>query len=1032
MKKITVLVLSILLCISAEAQKRKINKIAEKIASNKPEDAQELLNDYKAKYKEDAAYLYFQVKKNRLSDLSKSELLACFRNLQTCELRYRELDPEARDEYCKELKFCENSAAEDQKEIFSQYWGKIRRDRLKEEVYGFLSEFPRSVFEEDAIRLRNELEFELIRNSQNPEDFTAYLKSFPGSVFKKEAEKKIEELHYSEAEKKNEKPAYQEFIDKFPQSSLAARAKDRILDLDWLAASVANDSRKKREFLREYPGSKYQDLCRQMLAKDEWAVIKSSEKITELEEWQKEFSDLKEGADARQKISELKNIALPYLTRERKFCFYNVAEKTTDFQNEYSEISPLADGKYLVKKNGLYGIADARGTIKLNPEFIKLIQTKSGLIGKKNGNYYFLDKNYNEKKSLNYTIVEYTGSEFYRVWNLVNNSRKCGIINSGGVEIIPVKYDYISVLDYAFLLYTKGKLKNLCNLTDTTGTVLAEKIEIAEQVNSFFIIQKEEKEGLINSTGKMIVPASYKYIDGFACNHFQLDNKRLINYDGKELYSDESGNSTIVYLDNLYYAISNYGSEYRIFNARNQKFLNNTIPDPYNLHFENGRFLVSKSDSSLTVIDLAEDRIVSQTTFSINSEDFGGDGYPEPQIYSLSSEDFDLQYKPDFYYDGGVYVSGANPVNNHAELSPDFVVYAGGNQILIDKKSGKIRKVFEQSDVAICLPKGYVIVRSATDGSTVVYDSSGAVFRDDVIGASPLMGHYMVLETSGGTRDIFDVYTEKMITINTGIIPEMMADNYSIFTYKDIRFYQLYDGKVLYDKMIDFRTFDANEKKTRAFQLMNEKQYPEALRNFQDYLQTQPESPEISLQMAICYRELEQPGKALELINKIIAASANFNEEYLKTRISINKLQENFSIVAEDYIKLAENSEYDRLNHYANAMYYYNLADMYSTTIQLTARLLSEYKSKEKNNPLAYIHFCRGEAFSSLNNPAFAVICYVNASNTTTEDEDVKYKSLYLEKTGLEYQKLRDNDNACIYLKKACNLGRCSNVGYCR
>ena len=134
--------------------------------------------------------------------------------------------------------------------------------------------------------------------------------------------------------------------------------------------------------------------------------------------------------------------------------------------------------------------------------------------------YYIMDINGSNKKEFfsGYNPLDYRDG----FWLVSNNNQKCGIINENGEEVIPCKYDSMSLFDK----------KGYAIIYDS----------------------KEEKYGMIDKENNVVIPINYTYLVPFNANvngyysHLYLPNDvtydyTLVQTSGDEVYTiDRQGN----------------------------------------------------------------------------------------------------------------------------------------------------------------------------------------------------------------------------------------------------------------------------------------------------------------------------------------------------------------------------------------------------------------------------------------------------------------------------------------------------------
>lgn len=134
-------------------------------------------------------------------------------------------------------------------------------------------------------------------------------------------------------------------------------------------------------------------------------------------------------------------------------------------------------------------------------------------------NYLFcqtkITGSYNHSEST-FTIGDkiYQSSHFSQGYARINDSSSFGLIDSTGVIVIPVIYDYLSFLKDGLVVAKKDK-KN--GYLDTKGKIIIPFIyDLADDFkNGIAIVQKNGKCGIIDKKGNQITDLLYEHIDKF-------------------------------------------------------------------------------------------------------------------------------------------------------------------------------------------------------------------------------------------------------------------------------------------------------------------------------------------------------------------------------------------------------------------------------------------------------------------------------------------------------------------------------------
>lgn len=139
---------------------------------------------------------------------------------------------------------------------------------------------------------------------------------------------------------------------------------------------------------------------------------------------------------------------------------------------EYQSISYTDNGGIIIEKNGLYGIANLKGEIKVSPKYTEIEDKGIYLYATNSNSNDVYDVQGNKQDfSFNKTIYK-TENDNYRIATIVNNEKEYyGIENKDGTELVSTNYKYI---EYIYKDY-------------------------------FIAENDEEKYGIINANGKVLV-----------------------------------------------------------------------------------------------------------------------------------------------------------------------------------------------------------------------------------------------------------------------------------------------------------------------------------------------------------------------------------------------------------------------------------------------------------------------------------------------------------------------------------------------
>lgn len=198
---------------------------------------------------------------------------------------------------------------------------------------------------------------------------------------------------------------------------------------------------------------------------------------------------------------------------------------------EYDKFEPFKEELAVVKKDGLYGYINYKGeeVIPLKYEYAK--DFSDGLAEvKQNGKYGFIDKSGNFIGFRQYDYVY----DFRGGLAKVKDGKFYGLINKRGNIIIPLKYTKIrhngKNNKIIFNRYRDEGFIN--NIYDNYTHYYDFKEKFG---NNYFKVKINDKYGVINQQGKIIIPIIYDGIGEFSNDFIYVsenNKRRIINIDG--------------------------------------------------------------------------------------------------------------------------------------------------------------------------------------------------------------------------------------------------------------------------------------------------------------------------------------------------------------------------------------------------------------------------------------------------------------------------------------------------------------------
>jgi hypothetical protein len=285
----------------------------------------------------------------------------------------------------------------------------------------------------------------------------------------------------------------------------------------------------------------------------------------------------------------------------KKWSLYAVKTNTFILKSEYSEIKPFADGLAIVAKmqdgKTLYGAIDKTGKLVVPIQYKYLGNASEGLLCfSRDKGYGFIDKNNKEVIAPMYrsavafksglACVSLLDSTYYGYIDKKNNwvvkpkylrggdfkdnyavvfttrnytlsSDNAGVIDKTGKEIIPLKYDNITVEDNFFIVKEIRKESYLTvtryGVLDLTGKVLLpiEYSSINKKYGiDYYEVTKNSKSSLIDKNAKFSTLGEFDYLytyTDFGVSHVRTDKKyTVIDKTLKAIIPERGANNVIL------------------------------------------------------------------------------------------------------------------------------------------------------------------------------------------------------------------------------------------------------------------------------------------------------------------------------------------------------------------------------------------------------------------------------------------------------------------------------------------------------
>lgn len=210
---------------------------------------------------------------------------------------------------------------------------------------------------------------------------------------------------------------------------------------------------------------------------------------------------------------------------------------------KYQQGKPFFEGRAAVQFKGKWGFIDASGKEIIPPVYEEVHRFDGGVtavLERKNGKegWYIMDRMGNKVSEVPFTYLE----EFHFGVTWAAREGKYGLINSKGIGVTLPEFDLIGAeQDGGYFLTQKGGMTGLIDASGKTIVPFDFKM-IMPFADGFAPAQKVEKWGVIDRTGKTIIPFEYEDVTIYDRGIFRgksLDSLFYFNASGSKIYSRE-------------------------------------------------------------------------------------------------------------------------------------------------------------------------------------------------------------------------------------------------------------------------------------------------------------------------------------------------------------------------------------------------------------------------------------------------------------------------------------------------------------
>lgn len=256
----------------------------------------------------------------------------------------------------------------------------------------------------------------------------------------------------------------------------------------------------------------------------------------------------------------------------------------------YEEIHGLEnkETELLIKLNGKYGVINVKGAKLINPEYDNIV-----------ADGFYTDK---DKYGLSGYIVSNKTTEGYRYGYISNTYKKVLSVEHNEIERI---LDTKNEKDTYLIASKNGKygvIKNKKILIDYSY----QGIEY-DSNNSLFEVEKNEKYGIIDYNGKIIIPLEYEGIEikGIYVQAYKNDGEMIVYNMQGEKVTDLKYASIIKTQNDNYQITINEDGFYGIINEQNEELVENKYN--YIEYLFEDYFIAANEQGKLGVINIGQE-----------------------------------------------------------------------------------------------------------------------------------------------------------------------------------------------------------------------------------------------------------------------------------------------------------------------------------------------------------------------------------------------------------------------------------------
>ena len=998
--------------------------------------------------KVDSANFYLTLSINEFSKLSVKEKESICKELNFCEVNNILLTNNFQNKVYHT--YCDNKSEENINLFIDKYpynsnyaTAEKLRDSVEferivatgspKEIGMFIKRRPNSIFINSAYVKLHQIEFNLAKQSNKIEAFENFIETYPDATQVKEAIQICAELSYKKTIEENSETAFENYLNKYPNSIRKTDIENRLIDIVWSRIKNNTSTSELFDFIKKFPKSEFVAQAKVKIELLSWEQAIQENSVEAFEEFMANYPKSEKAIDAKAKIQNIKSTVLPYLTTEKKYKLYNLTNQNFVSDEVYDEMYLQKNGLIIISNYKKYGVIDCSGNAIIPATYDCISSTFNAFIVTLGDKYGVFDLRGTKVLPIAFDNIYLLSTDsLYSVQIIKSDTTyaNSGLYDLAGNKIFNCDYTSIQKANKNLFILNSP---NGCFIATKQGPISKRYSSLTYLKDDLFIFESLKKVGVVNAEGKIIIPATYKYIQKLDENYLIItnatDRQGIIDYSGNVILTPNYLNiqwiSSALLLLDLRKKYDDSPVNYKLYNFNKKEYCNSY---GYNLDqlqgIQEGFIAFSKNDKLGYMDSLGNVKV--QPIFSSeileqgNKGDGGDESEDESKCYSANEN---LDYTQFEYFD--------EYTLNH-NFSSGLATVQIGNQYGYINTSGDI-KIPIIYDLAFPFHDQTSVVAfkiSDEKYNYILIDQLGRKLVENITPIAYYNQQHFLLYKSGG-------YYHKINTINHDIENLNITDEFEdIYLFKD-NFYSIYkgcgiyitkEGTALMDRNIDFSEYELNQKTQKGISLFYEQKYSECFDIFKSIIQKNPKHYDANLWLGKTYVAQKNYYNAKSQFERCLEIDPS-NIEPLTERKEMNYEQKNWRDYVADMEKLKLRNEYTfSANDYFSCGYAY--AEIYNSVESLNNYNMAIYNDPQMGS--AYNN--RGIIYLNKGNKSQALLDYNMAIKYTPKTDTESLGHIYANRGSIYYNSNRKAE-ACADFKKGASYGNqnCKNMlRYCK